>query len=195
MYDIKQFRPALYLLLVMGMTGFALAAESAGLWILGIGAIIIHAWLIRSGRFKPLPRLLANIITLAALFFAFVAVRASTSTPILTIGQFLVFLQLVKLYELRANRDYAQLLILSLLLMVAATISTASLAFATLLLLYLFGALYCCLLFHLKVENDRAVAAQTLPLGLLNEATVKQDQRFLPRSMRKLAALVTVVGL
>ena len=194
MYDIKQFRPALYLLLFMGMTGFALAAESAGLWILGIGAIVIHAWLIKSGRFKPLPRLLANAITLTALFFAFVAVRASGSTPILTIGQFLVFLQLVKLYELRANRDYAQLLILSLLLMVAAIISTASLAFALLLTLYLFVALYCCLLFHLKVENDHAVAAQTLPAGRLHEPTLRQDQRFLPRSMRKLAGLVTVVG-
>jgi transglutaminase-like putative cysteine protease len=194
MYDIRQFRPALYLLLVMGMTGFALAAESAGLWVLGIGAIIIHAWLIKSGRFRPLPRLLANVITLAALFLAFVAVRASTTTPILTIGQFLVFLQLVKLYELRANRDYAQLLILSLLLMVAAIISTASLAFALLLSLYLFVALYCCLLFHLKVENDHALAAQTLPADRLHEATVRQDQRFLPRSMRKLAVLVTLVG-
>src|SRR5688572_29803145 len=118
MYDIKQFRPALYLLLVMGMPGFALAAESAGLWILGIGAIIVHAWLIRPGRFKPLPRLLANAVTLTAPFFAFVAGRASGSTPIHTIGQYLVFLQLVKLYELRANRDYAHLLIHSLLLMV-----------------------------------------------------------------------------
>src|SRR5687768_5615610 len=195
MYDIKQFKPALYLLLIMGMTGFALAAESGAIWLLAVGAILIHSWLSKTGRFRPLPRLLANTITLAALFFAFVTVRASTSTPILTIGQFLVFLQLVKLYELRANRDYAQLLILSLLLMVAAAISTASLAFAVLLVVYLFISLYCCLLFHLKVENDHAVAAQTLPAEGFNEATVKQDQRFLPRSMRKLAGLVTVAAL
>jgi protein-glutamine gamma-glutamyltransferase len=193
-YDLRQFKPALYLLLIMGMTGFALAAESAGLWILGIGAILLHGWLSKTGRFRPLPRLLANAITLAALFLAFVAVRSATSTPILTIGQFLVFLQLVKLYELRANRDYAQLLILSLLLMVAAIISTASLAFAALLAVYLFVSLYCCLMFHLKVENDRALAAQVLPAHQPHDATVRQDQRFLPRSMRRLAALVTVVG-
>jgi transglutaminase-like putative cysteine protease len=194
MYDLRQFRPALYLLLIMGMTGFALAAESPGLWILGIGAIVLHAWLSKTNRFKPLPRLLANVITLAALFLAFVAVRAAASTPILTIGQFLVFLQLVKLYELRANRDYAQLLILSLLLMVAAIISTASLAFAALLAAYLFVSLYCCLMFHLKVENDRALAAQVLPAHQPHDATVRQDQRFLPRSMRRLAALVTLIG-
>ena len=41
----------------------------------------------------------------------------------------MLLLQLVKLYEQRANRDYAQLIVLSLLLMVAAAINTASLVF------------------------------------------------------------------
>jgi len=55
--------------------------------------------------------------------------------------------------------DYAQLLILNLLQMVAGSISTASLLFwadsgrLSLLLL-----LYCCLLFHLKQESDYAGA-------------------------------------
>src|SRR5678815_449588 len=108
--------------------------------------------------------------------------------------RFLVFLQLVKLFELRANRDYAQLLILSLLLMVAGAISTSKLLFAAMLAVYLFSSLYVCLLFHLKVENDRALSAQTLPREQLNEATLKQDQRYLPRSMRRLAALVSVAA-
>src|SRR5256885_534444 len=69
-----------------------------------------------------------------------------TATPILLIGQFLVLLQIVKLFEQRANRDYASLLILSLLLVVAAAISTASLLFAMIMIAYLFLALYCCLL-------------------------------------------------
>ena len=43
-------------------------------------------------------------------------------------------LQLVKLFELRANRDYAQLLVLSRLLMVAGAISTPSLLFGVMLI-------------------------------------------------------------
>jgi transglutaminase-like putative cysteine protease len=194
MYDIKQFLPALYFVLVLGLTAFALAVESPGLWVLGGSAMAVHGWLLKTKRFRPLPRMVANAITLVALLVTFQAIRSAT-TPIITIGQFLVFLQLVKLYELRANRDFAQLLILSLLLMVAGAISTPSLAFGVLLVIYLFVSLYVCLLFHLKVENDHALAAQTLAADRLGEATLRQDQRYLPRSMRKLAGLVSVVGI
>src|SRR4051812_25916048 len=193
MYDIKQFQPALYFVLALGLTAFAMAVEAPGLWVLAGLVIGIHWWLQRTGRFRPLPRMVANAVTLTALLVTFQAIRSAV-TPIITIGQFLVFLQLVKLFELRANRDYAQLLVLSLLLMVAGAISTPSLAFAVLLAVYLFCSLYVCLLFHLKIENDYALAAQTLPQGQLNEATVKQDQRYLPRSMRRLAGLVSVAA-
>src|SRR5258706_2350420 len=190
MYYIKQFKPALYLVLFLGMTGFALAVEAPALWLLSVGVLGLHGWLVKSNRFRPLPRLIANAITLIALAYTFPALRSAV-TPIITIGQFLVFLQLVKLFELRANRDYAQLLVLSLLLMVACAISTPSLAFGILLVIYLFISLYVCLLFHLKIENDYALAAQTLPRDQPTDATVKQDQRYLARSMRRLAALVS----
>jgi transglutaminase-like putative cysteine protease len=194
MYDIKQFLPALYFVLVLGLTAFCFAVESPGLWVLGIVVIAVHGWLLKTRRFRPLPRMVANAITLLALVVTFQAIRSAT-TPIITIGQFLVFLQLVKLYELRANRDFAQLLVLSLLLMVAGAISTPSLAFGVMLIVYLFVSLYVCLLFHLKVENDHALAGQTLAAERVGEATVRQDQRYLPRSMRKLAGLVSFVGM
>jgi hypothetical protein len=197
MYDIRQFKPALYFLLFIGMTGFALAVEAPGLWLLSISVLGLHGWLVRTRRFRPFPRLLANLITLVALLYTFQALRPAVSpgsTPIITIGQFLVFLQMVKLFELRANRDYAQLLVLSLLLMVAGAISTSSLAFGILLIVHLTVSLYVCLLFHLKVENENAGRAQAVPRDKLNDATLKQDQRYLGRSMRRLAALVSVVG-
>lgn len=195
MYDIRQFKPALYLLLFLGMSAFALAIETPGLWLLAVSVLGLHGWLVKTGRFRPFPRLIANLITLVALVYTFEALRSAAPPPIITIGQFLVFLQLVKLFELRANRDYAQLLILSLLLMAAGAISTPSLAFGVLLIIYLFVSLYVCLLFHLKVENEHALKAQTLPREKLNEVTLKQDQRYLPRSMRRLAGLVAVAGI
>ena len=39
MYDIKQFKPALYLVLFLGMSGFAMAVESPGLWMLSVGTL------------------------------------------------------------------------------------------------------------------------------------------------------------
>src|SRR3954454_5199276 len=107
MYDIRQFRPALYALILLGMTGFALAAEWPGLWVLSVGAVLINAWLVRTGRFTPMPRVLASVVTIIAFLYIANLVFQSATTPILIIGQFLVLLQLVKLFEQRANRDYA----------------------------------------------------------------------------------------
>src|SRR5262245_29131192 len=126
MYDIRQFKPALYVLIVLGLTGFSLAAQSPGLWVLSTAAVLFNAWLVRTNRFTPMPRLLANAVTLLAMLYVGNQVMQSWGPPILVIGQFLVLLQLIKLFEQRGNRDYAQLLILSLLLVVAASINTAS---------------------------------------------------------------------
>ena len=190
MYDIRQFKPALYCLLLLGLTCFGLAAEVPGVWVLSVGGVLLHLWLNRIGVFRPMPRIVANLATVGALAYVVLVIRESGATPIIVVGEFLVFLQLVKLFELRANRDYAQLLVLSLLLVVAATISTASLLYFLLLLVYLFLSLYCCLLFHLKVETDHAKAALGIRGDSHNPATLRQDLRYLPSSMRRLTCLV-----
>jgi transglutaminase-like putative cysteine protease len=195
MYDIRQFKLALYLLLILGMSGFALAAEMPGIWLLGMGLVSLNGWLMATKRFRPISRLAANLITIAAVLYVGHELLTSLMTPIVVIGEFLVFLQLVKLWEQRANRDYAQLLVLSLLLMVAASMNTANLGFAILLVAYLFLSLYCCLLFHLKVETDAARAAAPVPPEKLGAETLRQDQRYLPSSMRRLTALVSIVAI
>jgi transglutaminase-like putative cysteine protease len=196
MYDIRQFRPTLYVLLFIGITGFSLAAYSPGVWLLATGALLLNAWLVKTGRFTPLPRLAANIVTLAAmLYVARELLILGHAGAVIAIGQFLVLLQIVKLYEQRGNRDFAQLLVLSLLLMVAASISTASLAYGILLIIYLFVSLYCCLLFHLKVESETAQAALANTQRRVNAGTLRQDQRYLASSMRRLTGLVSAVAI
>ncbi len=203
MYDIRQFKPVFYALLLVGIVGFAMAAQSAGTFVVGVGAVLLHLWMVRTGRFRPIPRWLANGLTLGGAVVVVFAVRSSEGPPILLFGKFLLFMQLVKLYEQRANRDVAQLIVLSLLQMVAAAISTGTLWFGLLFIGYLFLSLYCCLLFHLKVETDAAKRV----MGLLtpgeedpdagairvrpNPATLRQDQRRLGSSMRRLTLLVS----
>src|SRR4051794_32351807 len=193
MYKIRQFKPILYILLLVGVTGFALAAQSPGLWVLGATGILLNAWLVTTDRFVPMPRLLANVVTLGATLYCARQMLISGSAAVMVIGQFLVQLHLVKLWEQRANRDFAQLLILSLLLMVAAAINTASLVFGVLFVSYLFLSLYCCLLFHLKVETDSARAALALPEEQVSPERLQQDQRYLSRSMRRLTGFVAGV--
>ncbi len=191
MYDIRQFKPTLYVLVLMGFIGYAMAAESIGFFVFPVGLVLLNGWLMKTGRFAPLPRWLSNLATILCLLWAGSQVVGTRQTAILVIGQFLVFLQLVKLYEQRANRDFAQLLVLSLLLMVASSINTASLLFGIILITYLFLSLYCCLLFHLKVETEHARSAMALPDSVRTELTLRQDQRNLTRSMRRLTGLVS----
>jgi protein-glutamine gamma-glutamyltransferase len=199
MYDIKQFKPMLYILIMLGITGFAISMESAGLWIVSMTLILINAWLVNTGQFKPAPRILINAILLIAVAYAVAAgydyYTTRAGVPILIVGQFLVIQQLARFWIQETNSDYAQLIVLNLLLLVAAAISTASLAFGVLLIVYLFLSLYCCLLFHLKVETDEAKSAMALPEHRINPNTLKQDQHHLMRSMRRLTMLVAAFAL
>ena len=194
MYDIRQFRPSLYVLLAIGVTGFGLAMQTPGLWLFALAAMALNAWLLKTGRFVPLPRLLATVVTFAALAYTIEEIRDG-GTPLIIIGEFLVLLHLVKLYEQRGNRDYAQLLVLSLLLMAAASISTARLLFGVLLIAYLFLALHCCLLLHLKMESDAALASLRQPREKANLASIRQDQRRLSASMRLLTAVISLFSI
>src|SRR5256714_10517252 len=194
MYDIKQFKPTLYTLVLLGLIGFSMAAESMPLLLVSVAAVGLNAWMVMSGRFFPLPRWLANIATILALFYVAQQIVSAHGPPLMFIGQFLVLLQIIKLFEQRANRDYAQLLVLSLLLMVAACINTASLLFGILMILYLFVSLYCCLIFHLKVEADRARAAFAIPEEKISPATLRPDQRYPARPVPRLTFLVSTVS-
>src|SRR3712207_2984414 len=104
MYNIRQFKPALYVLLLLGMAGYGLASQAPGIWVLGTAGILLNGWLVYTGRFLPMPRLLANVVTIASMLYVARQVFASGTTPVLVIGQFLVLLHLIKLWEQRANR-------------------------------------------------------------------------------------------
>jgi transglutaminase-like putative cysteine protease len=197
MYDVRQFKPALYVLLAMGFTGFCLATLSPGWWLFSMALLGWNAWLVKSSRFVPLPRLVANGITILAMAYAAMRVLSARDqgTTIYPIGEFLLLLQIVKLFEQRGNRDYAQLLVLSLLLMVAAAISTASLLFGILLIGYLLLSLYCCLLFHLKVETDHARDQMGLDEKRISPMTLRQDQRYLNSSMTRVTGFVSTFAI
>jgi protein-glutamine gamma-glutamyltransferase len=196
MYDIRQFKPALYFLMIVGISGYSLASDAGGLWVLCGFFILLHAWLSWRGLLRPMPRWMTNLVLLGVLMFVMMdAITGVGQTPVLLVGQFLVLLQLVKLWEQRTNRDYWQLLVLGLLMMVAAAISTSSLWFALLFLLYLILSLYCCLLFHLKVESENAGAAMAILGHRFSRATLSQDQRYLSSSVWRLAAMGSVIGI
>ena len=191
MYDIRQFRPTLYLLVLIGICGFALAAEMPAFGLAMTLCLLLNAWLVRSRDLFPCrdgcrPEWWWGRCS-----------TSSTNSPTCALNHAAPGRRTVpglsanrQVFEQRANRDYSQLLVLSALLMVASAISTYSVVFGLMLIAYLFLALYCWLLFHLKMDAEKARAAQTFPPQMLNAATLRQDQRDPPRSMRRLTWLI-----
>ena len=184
MSTARHFLPALYALLLLGVTGYGLGTGSAGLWLIGAVGIGLNALLVRRRLFRPMPRIVANLITLAAGLWIGSRIYGG-ELPVEPVGDFLVLLQLIKLYEQRGNRDYGQLIVLSLLTMVASAIAGggASLLFAGVFLAWVLLSLYTCLLFHLKVSGDNADAPQ-------HPAT---DRR-LGSSLRRLTTAITLAA-
>ncbi|MEM7806512.1 MAG: DUF3488 and transglutaminase-like domain-containing protein [Planctomycetota bacterium] len=201
MYHLRQFRRAFYLLVGLGILGFCLSSSLLGLFVIAGSLLVLNAYLVKNDLHRPIPRLLANLVTIAAGAYAVRRVSQG-DVPIEPVGVFLVVLQIVKLYEQRGNRDFGQLIVLSLLTMVAAAMTPGgtSLAFGVLFLIWVVLSLYTCLLFHLKVEADAArryleAAGPSTPISShLDDPRLRRDERRLSSSLRRLTALVAVAG-
>lgn len=195
MHEISQFKTTLYIAVLLGLAAFGVAAQMVAFWAVCSTAVLFHAWLSSRGRFRPLSRMFANLITIGAVLYVVHDYMINdATTPVLIVGEFLALLQIVKLWEQRTNRDYVQLLVVGLLLMVSASISTSSLLYCILLAVWLIVTLYCCLLFHLKVESDRARTVLGIAPEKYDADTLLDDQRELPRSVRRLTFCAAVVG-
>ena len=208
MYDIRQFKPTLYALIALGISGFCLASGSLGLFLLAAALVAFNAYLVKAAKFRPVPRIVANLVTIVA--GGWTVLRVSDGeVPVEPVGLFLVALQLVKLYEQRGNRDYGQLIVLSLLTMIASAMlpGGTSLLFGMMFLAWVLLSLYTCLLFHLKVETDaarrylgRGAFQQARPRLASEDADaannrLRQDQRRLGSSLRRLTVVVAAAGM
>jgi len=148
------FRRLVFAQVLLGVVAFCWAQANPGLLLIA-GALGALSWYVAEGpNGRPLPRwmvLLAAIV--AAAFIPFDMIR-NDGALIVPVGHFTMWLQIALLYARKSNRDYAQLLVLSLLQMISATVLSATMIFGALLLAYCVLAMFTVLLFQLKATND-----------------------------------------
>ena len=195
MYDIRQFRPTLYLVLLLGLLGYGIALESPAHFVLGALLTMLNYVLTRSDGWHPIPRPVASGLALLAGFWSGLGLLRNTMTPLMAISQWLFVLLLLTLWTRRENRTYGQLLVMSLVLMVAGAINTASIWYGGVLILYLLLSMYCGLLFHLKVDTEAAIKLYSVPKERVNAQSLKHDQTHFARSMRRLTTLISTVAI
>lgn len=136
-----RFNFLLHLCVLLGTMAFCTADAKPLLALMALGATLacyLFSRGARADRPPMLPRVAINLLVFAAIVNA--ALRASGNTVndefVSTLGQFLVFIVIIKLLDRRAPRDDAQLLTLTIFIAVAAVLTAGSLPVGLLLIAY-----------------------------------------------------------
>lgn len=175
---LARFRVLAYLLVLLSILGFTYADHNLPLLILALLALGVSWVIVESPKGRPLPRWLINAgVLLASLALFWELVIGHQESLLVALGHFMILILLCKLFERKSNRDYAQILTLSLLLMVTGSIFSSSIFFGLMLASFLALGLYAVLLFHLRTETERALILHPNALMALPERGLRRDIR------------------
>jgi protein-glutamine gamma-glutamyltransferase len=148
------FRALVLTQVILGLVAFTIAERNPVL-LLVVGGLAALSWAISEGPTgRPLPHWAVMIGAMGAVAWLLVdLVRQQGQVPLAT-GHFIMWLQVVMLYGKKTNREYGELLVLSVLLMVSASAFSAELIYGVMLIGYCVLTLFTVLVFHLKVTTD-----------------------------------------
>lgn len=182
----------IYFQLILSIVGFGLATHGLGI-ALGALSMTFLAWFVvdKDGG-KPIPRTIINLSILLPLFWLVTDMprfdEGINQDVIIKLGQFILFIQILKLLDRKENRDYVQILVLGLLQMVCASIISISMLFGALMLIYLGAAMMTLFVFQMKISHDRVMAGN-LAITPRNRQAPLPDSRRPDRCSRQLAYL------
>ena len=136
----------------------------------GTFAVAVNLLAVEQRREVYVQRLWVNIGVLAALAILLLEVHARRVLLHGALAHFMILIQVCKLFERKSNRDYVQMLSLSVLTVVAAALYSQAMWFAMLLAAYLVLATYSAMILTLKQGLDTAaearLACETAPLDV-----------------------------
>ena len=155
---LRSFPALAFALVLLSIVGLCAAQESVGLLLIA-GTLAAMSWYVTEGpRGRSLPLWVSNLLVIAALLNVPVDWLGHRLEPLGVLGRFTVWLTLIKLYERKEARNYARLMVLSLLMMTIGCIESADLLFGIVLLVYACLGLYVLMLYQLHGAYERAKA-------------------------------------
>ncbi|MBI1335950.1 MAG: DUF3488 domain-containing protein [Phycisphaera sp.] len=153
------FRRLVFAQVLMGIVSFCMAERNPGM-LLVAGALAAMSWYLTEGPTgRPLPKWIVNLGALGAVGWLVFDLFHYQGELILAMGHFTMWLQVVLLYSRKSNREYAQVMVLSLLLMIGAAVMPGgvTMIFGLLLVAYCVLTLFALLVFHLKLVSDQVM--------------------------------------
>lgn len=146
---------------LLSIAAFCFATDNPVL-LLVAGMIAAASWHLTHGpRGRTLPMRWLNLCAAAATLSIFWRVYYLNANLLVAMGHFTLVLQLLLLYAHKTVREYAQLLVISVLQMVGASVLGVSMAYAVLLLAYCTLGMATLILFHLRTVAQRVSAEHT----------------------------------
>ena len=190
-----------YRLLRISLVLFAVVAQCVALvnlWLLLVsGTLVVLSWYVTEGpKSNPIPTWLARIAVGVAIFITLFNSQMSVDTIPQSLGQFLVWLTIIKLFGERSIENDAQQLLLSIVLMTIAGLHAVDLLFGVLLVLWCGLAVWVFMLFQLYygVETMRLERYAAVPKSYGVPWTRPVTGRRVNKAFRKTAIFLLLVG-
>jgi len=169
---LTNFPRLCFLLVLLSIVGLCVAQANMQL-LLVAGALAVISWYVTEGpRGRSLPRWVSNVLVIGITLHVLFDLLQAGSDVLESVSWFALWLTLIKLYERRVPRDHAQLMLLSFLLMLIASLQSAELRFGLILVIYAGLGLYVLVLYQLYAAHDQARRKR--------HAAVPDGARFVP---------------
>lgn len=161
-----RYTDVLHLVVALASVSFLVADEQAFLLVVAL-PVIGASWLLcrgdRADTPPAIPRIIVNVLVLCVIVYALLRTAGPRGEePIVsTLGQFLVMLTLLKLFDRRAERDDAQLMALSVFVAIAAVLTSNALLVGAALLGVLPAVIMAAMLWQVRAGQIRLRSAAT----------------------------------
>jgi hypothetical protein len=154
---VERFRLSALVLVLFAMVAFCLGIRNIPLLLLTLPLGILSWYVTEGPRGWAISRTVQNILLLVLLIWAGVeASRLPDSSETMgLLGRFVQWLLLVKLFGRKSRRDYAQIISLSAVLVMAGTLQAVDFAFAISVFIYTGLAVWTVLLYQLWASRER----------------------------------------
>ena len=158
-----------FAVILMAIVGQCLSQRNPWLLLAAGGLAALSRTISEGPRGITLSRPVSLMLTSVALIWSVLVAMGNLEQPVPAIGQFVVWLTVIKLYERHTLENEAERLILSLLLMVLACLISIDLIFGFLLLSWTTLGLVTLMLFQLTCAAEKSQRQRARVLGIASE--------------------------
>lgn len=148
------YRGLIYSQVLLGLLIFAVAERNPTL-LLTAGPLVVLCWFLAEGPSgRSMPVWMVNVASTVISIWLLHRLWREPASLVFAVGYYVAWLSVVILFGKKTNREYGVVLVLSLLLVVGASVLTASLLYGSLLVAYGLLMLFTLLFHHLKRTGD-----------------------------------------